>query len=154
SMRIVYTDLGLKLDPDAMAETDRWLHDYTADLFDGGLHWCERARQLLDGLAAEGTPMALVTNTQRLLTDRAPPPTLISERRNCWGSRWLSGFGGAQRCPGAGRSATPPRRVAAGRRHRRTPRDPRGAECRVRRTQCLTWIFFPSSNAKPSTAAP
>src|SRR5262245_36015842 len=67
SIRIVYTDLGLELDPDAMAETDRWLHDYTAELFDGELPWCEGARKLLDGLAAEGTPMALVTNTQRLL---------------------------------------------------------------------------------------
>lgn len=67
----IYTDLGLDLDPVAMAESDRWLHDFTADLFDDGLPWCEGARQLLEALAAEGTSMALVTNTQRALTDRA-----------------------------------------------------------------------------------
>jgi HAD superfamily hydrolase (TIGR01509 family) len=71
TIRTVYTDLGLELDPVAMAESDRWLHDYTAELFDGGLPWCDGARELLEALAAEGTPMALVTNTQRALTDRA-----------------------------------------------------------------------------------
>jgi HAD superfamily hydrolase (TIGR01509 family) len=71
TIQTVYTDLGLKLDPVAMAESIRWLHDYTADLFDEGLPWCDGARELLEALAAEGTPMALVTNTQRELTDRA-----------------------------------------------------------------------------------
>jgi HAD superfamily hydrolase (TIGR01509 family) len=71
TMRIVYTDLGLELDPDAMAESSRWLNDYTADLFEGGVPWCDGAKELLEALAAERTPMALVTNTQRALTDRA-----------------------------------------------------------------------------------
>ncbi len=71
TIRTVYTDLGLEPDPSAMAESDRWLHDYTAELFDGGLPWCDGAKELLEALAAEGTPMALVTNTQRALTDRA-----------------------------------------------------------------------------------
>ena len=71
TIRTVYTDLGLEHDPRAMAESDRWLHTYTAELFDGGLPWCEGAHELLEALAAEGTPMALVTNTQRALTDRA-----------------------------------------------------------------------------------
>jgi HAD superfamily hydrolase (TIGR01509 family) len=71
TIRTVYTDLGLDPDPVAMAESDRWLHDYTAELFDGGLPWCAGARELLEALAAEGTPMVLVTNTQRALTERA-----------------------------------------------------------------------------------
>ena len=71
TMRIVYTDLGLDLDPGAMAQSSRWLNDYTADLFEGGLPWCDGAKELLDALTAEGTPMALVTNTQRALTERA-----------------------------------------------------------------------------------
>lgn len=71
TIRTVYTDLGLHLDPAAMAESDRWLHKYTAELFDDGLPWCDGAQELLEALAAEGTPMALVTNTQRALTDRA-----------------------------------------------------------------------------------
>lgn len=71
TIRTVYVDLGLDPDPRAMAESSRWLHDYTAELFDGGLPWCDGAQELLEALAAEGTPMALVTNTQRVLTDRA-----------------------------------------------------------------------------------
>ena len=71
TLRIIYNDLGLDLDPVAMAASDRWLHDYTAGLFDEGLPWCDGARQMLEALAAEGTPMALVTNTQRALTERA-----------------------------------------------------------------------------------
>jgi HAD superfamily hydrolase (TIGR01509 family) len=71
TMRIVYTDLGLDLDRAAMQESSRWLNDYTAELFENGLPWCDGAKELLDELAAEHTPMALVTNTQRALTDRA-----------------------------------------------------------------------------------
>ena len=71
TMRIVYTDLDLELDREAMAESSRWLNEYTADLFDAGLPWCDGARELLEALAAEHTPMALVTNTQRALTERA-----------------------------------------------------------------------------------
>jgi HAD superfamily hydrolase (TIGR01509 family) len=71
TMLIVYTDLGLDLDRDAMAESSRWLNDYTAELFEEGLPWCDGAKELLDSLAAEQTPMALVTNTQRALTERA-----------------------------------------------------------------------------------
>jgi HAD superfamily hydrolase (TIGR01509 family) len=54
-----------------MAESIRWLHDYTAALFDDGLPWCAGAQELLEELAADGTPTALVTNTRRALTDRA-----------------------------------------------------------------------------------
>jgi len=71
TIRTVHTDLGLGLDPVAMAASDRWLHDYTAELFDGGLPWCDGAQELLEALAAQGIPMALVTNTARSLTDRA-----------------------------------------------------------------------------------
>ncbi|MGB3894021.1 MAG: HAD family phosphatase, partial [Mycolicibacter sinensis] len=71
TMRIVYDDLGLPLDLAAMAGSARWLHDYTAGLFDAGLPWCEGARELLDGLTAAAVPMALVTNTPRVLAERA-----------------------------------------------------------------------------------
>lgn len=71
TIHTVYTDLGLEQDPAAMAESDRWLHEYTGELFDGGLPWCNGARELLEALAAEDIPMALVTNTARALTNRA-----------------------------------------------------------------------------------
>lgn len=70
-MRIVYDDLGLAHDPDHMAASADWLHDYTAELFDGGLPWCEGAQELLEILADAAVPMALVTNTRRALTERA-----------------------------------------------------------------------------------
>ncbi len=70
-MQIIYTDLGLDPDADEMAAHSDWLHDYTADLFDGGLPWCDGARELLDTLANSAVPMALVTNTRRALTERA-----------------------------------------------------------------------------------
>jgi HAD superfamily hydrolase (TIGR01509 family) len=71
TMVTVYTELGLDPEPAAMAESIRWLHDHTADLFDEGLPWCAGAREMLEGLAAERTPMALVTNTNRELAERA-----------------------------------------------------------------------------------
>ena len=70
-MDIVYSDLGLEPDPDAMAESSDWLHDYTGELFEEGLTWLPGARELLDELTAAGVPMALVTNTRRALTERA-----------------------------------------------------------------------------------
>lgn len=70
-MRIVFDDLGLDPEPAQMAATADWLHNYTADLFVRGLPWCDGARELLDALAADGMPMALVTNTRRSLTERA-----------------------------------------------------------------------------------
>lgn len=71
TMRIVYDDLGLDPDPAAMAETAHWMHEHTGVLFDAGLPWCAGARELLDCLAAQGVPMALVTNTPRALAERA-----------------------------------------------------------------------------------
>lgn len=70
-IRLVYADLGLEPDPVAMAATADWLHDITGELFDAGLPWCDGARELLDDLAGAGVPMALVTNTRRMLTERA-----------------------------------------------------------------------------------
>lgn len=71
TMVTVYTELGLELEPAAMAESIHWLHEHTAGLFDEGLPWCTGAREMLEALVAEGTPMALVTNTNRSLAERA-----------------------------------------------------------------------------------
>lgn len=71
TMRIVFAHLGLEPDPHAMEAQANWLLEYTGELFDRGLPWCDGARELLEALAAERTPMALVTNTRRALTERA-----------------------------------------------------------------------------------
>ncbi len=118
TIRTVYTDLGLELDPVAMEESIRWLHDYTAELFDDGLPWCDGAQELLEALAAEGTPMALVTNTQRALTDRALQqhwsPVLFGDRLRRRGAAWQTrarclSAGGGVAGPAARRSAWPSR---------------------------------------------
>lgn len=72
TIRTIFADIGLELDAEAMAEADHWLHTYTGELFaTRGLPWCDGARELLEAVAAEGIPMALVTNTQRALTEQA-----------------------------------------------------------------------------------
>lgn len=70
-MHAVYSDLGLQLEPAAMAESADWLHDYTGELFEAGLPWLPGAQELLEKLVAAGVPLALVTNTRRNLTERA-----------------------------------------------------------------------------------
>jgi HAD superfamily hydrolase (TIGR01509 family) len=71
TMRIVYADLGLRPDPAAMAASAHWLYDYAGELFDAGVPWCDGAREMLDTLAAQDIPMAMVTNTPRSLAERA-----------------------------------------------------------------------------------
>ncbi|BBY15521.1 phosphoglycolate phosphatase [Mycolicibacterium litorale] len=72
TIRTIFADLGLDPEPAAMADADRWLHEYTGQLFaTAGLPWCDGARELLEHLAREGVSMALVTNTQRALTEQA-----------------------------------------------------------------------------------
>lgn len=71
TMVTVFAELGLQQDPEAMEESARWLHQYTAQLFEGGLPWCDGAPELLEMLAVEDIPMVLVTNTQRELTECA-----------------------------------------------------------------------------------
>lgn len=70
-MQIVYADLGLDPDPSQMAATAQWVHEYVGELFEEGLPWCSGARELLDALATDVMPMALVTNTRRSLTEKA-----------------------------------------------------------------------------------
>ncbi|MCH9701768.1 MAG: HAD family phosphatase [Actinomycetia bacterium] len=70
-IQIVFDDLGLDPHPRAMTAAADWVHDHTGTLFESGLPWCEGARDLLDELAVERVPMALVTNTRRALTESA-----------------------------------------------------------------------------------
>lgn len=70
-IRIVFDDLGLDHEPSHMAEVADWMHDYVGELFGAGLPWCAGAREMLDALLAAGVPMALVTNTRRVLTEKA-----------------------------------------------------------------------------------
>jgi len=71
TLATIFDDLGLPHDGERMAAAARFLNDRTAELFAGGLSWrpgAQEALRLLDGL---GWPTALVTNTERALTEAA-----------------------------------------------------------------------------------
>lgn len=57
--------------PESIAEMGEWIRRRTANLFDGPLPWRPGAQELLELLRANGVPMALVTSTERSLTELA-----------------------------------------------------------------------------------
>lgn len=73
SLGVLFDDLGVGHGPREAAHAGRWLRDRAAELFDGGVDWRPGAREALDMVAEAGLPMALVTNTERYLTERALP---------------------------------------------------------------------------------
>ncbi|OLZ51156.1 HAD family hydrolase [Amycolatopsis coloradensis] len=62
---------GKPVGPESIAEMGEWIRQRTATLFDGPLPWRPGAQELLELLRAKGVPMALVTSTERSLTELA-----------------------------------------------------------------------------------
>ncbi|AHH96385.1 HAD family phosphatase [Kutzneria viridogrisea] len=71
TMRMMFTDLGLELDVCAMEEGCRYLAKRTEELFHEGLPWRPGAAELLRAVREAGVPTALVTSTERALTEVA-----------------------------------------------------------------------------------
>lgn len=71
SVRLLFGDLGLDPDPDRMAEAIDWLAARTAQLFSAPLPLRPGAAAALASVRAAGVPCALVTNTERPLTELA-----------------------------------------------------------------------------------
>ena len=71
TVRIMFRALELDPEPQALAKAAYWLTDRTRELFRGELRWRPGARQALASLRAAGVPMALVTSTERALTEVA-----------------------------------------------------------------------------------
>ena len=71
SLGLLFDDLGLARDADELTVAGRWLTARTAALFDRGLPWRPGASELIDDVLAAGVRTALVTNTERVLTERA-----------------------------------------------------------------------------------
>ncbi|MFP5021269.1 HAD family hydrolase [Pseudonocardia phyllosphaerae] len=74
SLRICFREAGR--DPAAVPageyrQAGEWLYDRAGELFGQGVDWRPGALELLTALRAEGIPAALVTNTIRVLADRA-----------------------------------------------------------------------------------
>lgn len=55
------------------AREAQWLRDRVTELFADGIPWRPGAREALDTVAGLGIPMALVTNTERVITEKALP---------------------------------------------------------------------------------
>jgi HAD superfamily hydrolase (TIGR01509 family) len=71
SVRLLYADLGLEPDPARMAQSISWLAERTTQLFSGRLPLRPGAAEALAAVRAAGVPCALVTNTERPLTELA-----------------------------------------------------------------------------------
>jgi HAD superfamily hydrolase (TIGR01509 family) len=68
SVTMVHDDLGIVADPE---ESGQWLMRRTWELFAEGLPWKPGAQELVKAVVAAGIPRALVTSTQRPLTEVA-----------------------------------------------------------------------------------
>ncbi|MDT7708961.1 MAG: hypothetical protein QOG20_4568 [Pseudonocardiales bacterium] len=68
---IMFDDLGLPQDPDRHTATAEFLTARTGELFREGLVWRPGAQEALRTVREAGWPMALVTNTERALTEMA-----------------------------------------------------------------------------------
>jgi HAD superfamily hydrolase (TIGR01509 family) len=71
TVRVLFALVGLEPEPAAMEKATQWLNERTASLFRAGLPWRAGAREVLESLQAHGVPMALVTSTERSLTELA-----------------------------------------------------------------------------------
>ncbi|HWC79285.1 MAG TPA: HAD family phosphatase [Pseudonocardiaceae bacterium] len=71
TMRILFEEVGREPDPAEMARAAKWLDERTGELFVDGLVWKPGAREALVSVRAAGFTCALVTSTERRLTEVA-----------------------------------------------------------------------------------
>ncbi|MFC0110480.1 HAD family hydrolase [Kibdelosporangium aridum] len=71
TMLEIFGSLGLEPDPAAMDKAAAWLTERTMELFRLSLPWRPGAREVLESLRDNNVPMALVTSTERALTEVA-----------------------------------------------------------------------------------
>ncbi len=71
AIELMFTDLGLPLEQPAMDDAATWMLTRTGELFAEALTWRPGAEETLHLVQQAGVPMALVTNTARMLADKA-----------------------------------------------------------------------------------
>jgi HAD superfamily hydrolase (TIGR01509 family) len=71
TLRRMFAEVGLAATPGATADAGRWLTERTGELFGSDLRWRPGAPEALRMARAAGLATALVTSTQRVLTERA-----------------------------------------------------------------------------------
>jgi HAD superfamily hydrolase (TIGR01509 family) len=68
---VLLAEAGQPITPEAVAQASRWLTDRTRELFASDLPWRPGAQEALKSVRASGVPTALVTSTERDLTEVA-----------------------------------------------------------------------------------
>lgn len=71
ALRIMFTELGVPAEPEAVAAAGRFLERRVTELMTGPIPWRPGAVEALDMVRAAGLPCGLVTNTKRSLTELA-----------------------------------------------------------------------------------
>ncbi|ANZ42100.1 HAD family hydrolase [Lentzea guizhouensis] len=71
TMRLLFGDVGIEPTEADMADGAAWILRRTEEVFRAGLPWRPGAQEALKAVRASGVPMALVTSTERGLTEVA-----------------------------------------------------------------------------------
>lgn len=71
TMRLLFADVGIEPTEADMADGAAWISRRTEEVFRAGLPWRPGAQEALRAVRASGVPMALVTSTERSLTEVA-----------------------------------------------------------------------------------
>ncbi len=69
SLQIIFKGLGLEPSPAEMDEAKEWLNRRVVELMSGAIPWRPGAQEALAAVRAAGLRTALVTNTQRTITE-------------------------------------------------------------------------------------
>ncbi|MGW4207393.1 HAD family hydrolase [Lentzea sp. NPDC004789] len=71
TMRLLFADVGIDPSPEDLVDGAAWISRRTEEVFRAGLPWRPGAAEALRAVRASGVPMALVTSTERALTEVA-----------------------------------------------------------------------------------
>lgn len=71
TMRLLFAEVGIEPTEEDMTDGANWISRRTEEVFRAGLPWRPGAQEALRAVRASGVPMALVTSTERGLTEVA-----------------------------------------------------------------------------------
>ncbi|MBP2337012.1 HAD superfamily hydrolase (TIGR01509 family) [Saccharothrix coeruleofusca] len=71
TMTLLFAEVGVEPTPADLADGAAWISRRTEEVFRAGLPWRPGAREALRAVRSSGVPMALVTSTERRLTEVA-----------------------------------------------------------------------------------
>lgn len=71
TMRLLFADVGIEPSAEDLVDGAAWISRRTEEVFRAGLPWRPGAQEALRAVRSSGVPMALVTSTERSLTEVA-----------------------------------------------------------------------------------